>query len=110
MTDRRSRNRFPIEREVRWRRRSPRRLESRPYETASSVDLASHGLHVAAFGPRPPAHTRIEASIDWPCSLNGTPLQLCVTGHVVRETPQGFVMTIDEYEFRTKARAASSVA
>jgi len=112
MSERRSRSRFPIQREVRWRQHLAGHALTPHYETSMSVDIASHGLHVAVFGPRPSVHTSIDASIDWPILLDGTtPLQLRVSGHVVRETAEGFAMTIEQHEFRTRRAAVrASVA
>jgi hypothetical protein len=113
MMERRARDRFAIQRQLHWRCRPPHKWGSHQYEAGFSIDIASTGIYIGFSGPRPPDGALIEAWVDWPVMLDRgdafVPLQLHITGHVVRETPEGFVVAFNKYEFRTK-KAASAVA
>jgi hypothetical protein len=104
--ERRSKHRFALERELRYKV-----LESQKVIMAGvgqTIDMSSGGVafktaekSVAGFGPG----TLIELSISWPVLLDSTcQMQLVVFGQVVR-TRHGVVgCNIEKYEFRTQAR------
>lgn len=94
--DRRKTQRFPIERDVRFKE-----FVSGASGTGTTVNISSSGVLfttdclVMPGGP-------VEVSIDWPVKLNAVcPLQLVIQGQIVR-TEQGQVaMQMRQYQFRT---------
>jgi hypothetical protein len=105
--DRRSKTRFPINRDLRYKLlRDDIVIESGMGET---IDMASggvafqidHHLKVGAF---------VELSISWPVLLDATcAMRLIVFGRIVRAWGKRSACRIDSYEFRTQARALQPV-
>ena len=100
-TDRRHSDRFPIEREVRYRV-----LNKRGGEEAGdgrTLNISSSGVlftteHVLLPG------RRLEVAISWPAQLNNkTALKLVARGRVVRFEDGRAAIEILQYEFRTQA-------
>lgn len=106
--DRRQSDRFPIEREVRYRVLNKRSNE----ETGSgkTVNISSSGVlftveHILLPG------RRMELSISWPAQLNNKcALKLVTRGRVVRLEGGRAALEIQHYEFRTHSTAAPAMA
>ena len=105
--ERRRSNRFPIEREVRYRALNKRGGE-RSGE-GKTVNISSSGVlfradHLLLLG------RRIELSISWPAQLNNrTALKLVVRGRVVRTEQSQVAVEIQHYEFRTQSSTPGAV-
>lgn len=101
--ERRSKRRFIMEREIRYRV-----LEQDKIVAAGSgktFNLSSNGVAFAAERDLP-IGAFIELSIAWPALLeNRCPLQLIGFGRVLRSNNARIASTIEQYEFRTLARA-----
>jgi len=105
--ERRSKMRFPIRRDVRYKLvRDDVVIESGLGET---TDMASggvafqmdHPLQVGAF---------VELSISWPVLLdNSCAMRLIVFGRIVRAWGKRSACRVDKYEFRTQARVFQPV-
>jgi hypothetical protein len=101
--DRRGSDRFPIEREVRYKVLSKRSAD----ETGSgkTVNMSSSGVLFTADHFLLPGK-RVEVSISWPAQLNNkTALKLVARGRVVRCEDGKAALEIQQYEFRTQASA-----
>lgn len=106
--DRRQSDRFPIEREVRYRFLDKRSVAEPG--AGNTVNLSSSGVLFAA-GQTVPRGTRIELSINWPAKLNDKcALRLIARGRVVRSGPVLAAMEILEHEFRTQAAVVASAS
>jgi hypothetical protein len=99
--ERRDSDRFPIEREVRYKVLNKRSGE----ETGDgkTVNISSSGVlfsssHVLPLG------RRMELSISWPAQLDQKlPLKLVARGRVVRFEHGRAAIEIQQYEFRTQS-------
>lgn len=99
--ERRSKRRFPIEQELRFKVlvRGARIVTA---GTATSLNISSRGVwfNTPNLNPKLP----VELSIDWPALLyESRPLQLIVFGSIIRSNDQGTAVSIDRYEFRTRS-------
>ena len=95
--DRRHSDRFPIEREVRYRVLSKRSGE----ETGDgkTVNISSSGVLFTSERFRRTGE-RVELAISWPVRLdNKHPLKLVVRGEVVRFEPGRVAVRIQQHEF-----------
>ena len=64
-------------------------------------DLGRKGILFVSDDP-PPANANVELQIEWPFLLqNVCPLELRVTGRVLRTDRRGTVVRFNSYEFRT---------
>lgn len=99
--DRRADRRYEMELDVRWWVLHRRRvLES---GTGKTVDLASGGLSFQAGRDLPPG-ARLELAVSWPVLLhNVAPMQLVVSGRVVRSENGRVSVRMEQHEFRTSA-------
>lgn len=97
--DRRYCRRYGIALDVRWKLVRRRKvLES---GTGRTIDLSSGGLRFDA-GRRLPVGLNVELSIAWPALLhNVAPMQLVVTGRVIRSDAREAAITMSAHEFRT---------
>jgi len=99
--DRRHSDRFPIEREVRYRilsKRSPDEAGD-----GKTVNISSSGVLFTADQVLLPGR-RLELSISWPAQLNNkTALKLVARGRIVRFEDGRAAMEIQQYEFRTQS-------
>lgn len=104
-TDRRHSDRFPIERDIRYRV-----LNKRGGEEAGegqSLNISSSGVLFTSEHLLLPGR-RMELAISWPAQLdNKTPLKLVARGRVVRFEAGRAAIEIQQYEFRTQSAAAS---
>ncbi len=97
--DRRQSDRFPIEREVRYRVLSKRTGEESG--DGKTVNISSSGVLFTAEHVLLPGR-RLEVSISWPAQLNNKcALKLVARGRVVRFEDGCTAMEIQQYEFRT---------
>jgi c-di-GMP-binding flagellar brake protein YcgR len=97
--DRRQDRRYDIQLELRWKLIRRRRL----IESGSgyTMDLSSGGILFDA-GRQLPAGLNVELSVSWPVMLQGAaPLQLMVTGKVVRSMGTRAAIRMTQHEFRT---------
>jgi hypothetical protein len=104
--DRREARRYSIQLELRWRLIRRRRLLGNG--AGSALDFSSGGVMFDAGRPLP-AGLDIELSIDWPFLLNeDSPLQLVVSGRIVRCNRNNISLRIVQHEFRTVAAPQNS--
>lgn len=99
--DRRGADRFPIEREVRFKvlnRKSPDEIG-----TGKTINMSSNGVLFTTDQYLLPGR-RLEISISWPAQLNSkVSLKLVARGRVVRSEEGKAAIEIHQYEFRTQA-------
>jgi hypothetical protein len=100
-SDRRHSDRFPIERDVRYRALSKRATEESG--EGKTVNISSSGVLFNAGHTLLPGR-RLEVSISWPAQLNNKcNLKLVARGRVVRFEDGRTAMEIQQYEFRTQS-------
>lgn len=107
-SDRRNSDRFPIERDVRFRVLNKRGGE----ETGEgkTLNISSSGVFFTSQQMLIPGR-RLELSISWPVQLNDlVPLKLVARGRVVRFEEGQAAIEIQQYEFRTQANGAAKAA
>jgi hypothetical protein len=98
--DRRSDRRYDITLELRWKLIRRRRVLDTG--TGTTLDLSSGGI-LFESERQLPAGGSIELSISWPVMLNNVaPLQLVVTGRVVRAAGRRAAIRMVQHEFRTQ--------
>jgi hypothetical protein len=99
--DRRHSDRFPIEREVRYRVLNKRSNEE--IGDGKTLNISSSGVLFTTEHMLLPGR-RMELAISWPAQLNNkTPLKLVARGRVVRFEGGLAAMEIQQYEFRTQS-------
>lgn len=99
-SDRRGSDRFPIEREVRYKVLSKRSADEAG--SGKTLNMSSSGVLFTAEHLLIPGK-RIEVSISWPAQLNNkTNLKLVARGRVVRCEDGRAALEIQQYEFRTQ--------
>lgn len=98
-SERRVSNRFPIERDVRYKVLS--RRSTSESGTGKTVNMSSTGILFTTDSVLLPGK-RVELSISWPAQLNNTcALKLVARGRVVRCEKGKAAIEIQQYEFRT---------
>lgn len=97
--DRRSDRRYGIHLDLRWKLIRRRRvLES---GVGHTIDLSSGGI-LFDPGRQLPVGLNVELSISWPVLLRNTaPLQLIVSGRIVRGSHNRAAIAMTQHEFRT---------
>jgi len=101
--DRRHSDRFPIEREVRYRVLNKRSAEEAG--DGKTVNISSSGVLFTSEHVLLPGR-RMELSISWPAQLdNKCGLKLMARGRVVRFENGRAAIEIQQYEFRTQPSA-----
>jgi hypothetical protein len=102
--DRRHDRRYDIHLELRWKLiRRKRVLET---GIGRTLDLSSGGILIEADRPLP-VGLNMELSLAWPVMLhNVAPMQLMVSGRIVRATGQRAAIQMVQHEFRTAGVAA----
>jgi len=97
--DRRKDRRYGIHLDLRWKLIRRRRvLETGVGQT---VDLSSGGI-LFVPGRTLPVGLNVELAITWPVLLrNEAPMQLIVSGRIVRTSPNGTAVEMAQHEFRT---------
>lgn len=102
--DRRDDRRYQIRLDLRWR--LVRRRKILHSGDGQTLDLSSGGLLMDAGRPLP-AGLSVELSIAWPVLLNDVaPLQLAITGRIVRSAGTRVAIRIMQHEFRTAPQTA----
>lgn len=97
--DRRFDRRYQLQLEVRWK--LIRRRKVQDAGTGRTIDLSSGGILFDAARPLP-AGLNVELNISWPVLLhNVAPMQLVVSGRVVRSSGGHAAIQIVQHEFRT---------
>ena len=106
--ERRSTERLPIERELRYKvfhRNSPDEGGA-----GKTIDMSSSGVLFTTDRPVRSGKS-VEVSISWPAQLNHTvPLKLVARGRVVRSDDGKTAIEIQHKEFRTQASPRPDVA
>jgi hypothetical protein len=103
--DRRHSDRFPIEREMRYRILNKRGVTESG--SGNTVNMSSSGVLFFAERIMAPGW-RVELSINWPAKLNDKcALRLVARGRVVRSERGTAAIEILKHEFRTQSTAAS---
>jgi hypothetical protein len=101
-TDRRKKQRFPIQREMRYKMTDDGIVVASG--NGQTIDMGSGGVAFASEGTLAPG-AFVELSISWPVLLNEScPMRLIVFGRILRSGARKSVCTIDKYEFRTQAK------
>ena len=99
--DRRHSDRFPIEREVRYRVLNKRGGEEQG--DGKTINISSAGVLFTSAHMLLPGR-RLELSISWPAQLNNKcALKLVARGRVVRFEEGQAAIEIQQYEFRTQS-------
>jgi len=106
--ERRHDRRYEIRLDLRWRLIRRRRvLET---GTGQTVDLSSGGIHFETDRPLP-VGLNVELHISWPAMLhNMAPLQLVVSGKVIRNNGRRTAIQKYQHEFRTVGISADQRA
>jgi hypothetical protein len=105
--ERRGSDRFPIEREVRYKVLNRKNAD----ETGlgKTINMSSNGVLFTTEQYLLPGR-RLELSISWPAQLNSTvPLKLVARGRVVRCEEGRAAIEIHQYEFRTASQGTAVV-
>jgi hypothetical protein len=104
--ERRTRRRFSMQMEARWRVMGDQDL----WHKCATANISSGGVLVETGNP--PRHgTRVELHIDWPVQLYGTvPLKLVITGEVLRSAGTQMAVQMNYRSLVTKARTPKSFA
>jgi hypothetical protein len=85
--------------ELRWK--LIRRKKIQDAGTGRTIDLSSGGVLFDAGRPLPPG-LNVELSVSWPVLLhNVAPMQLVVSGRVIRSMGSHVAVQITQHEFRT---------
>jgi hypothetical protein len=106
-TDRRASDRFPIERDVRYRILN--RKAGDEVGAGKTVNMSSNGVLFTTDGFLIPGR-RVELAISWPAQLNSkVALKLVARGRVVRSESGVAAVEIQQYEFRTQGTQAPAV-
>jgi len=101
-TDRRSADRFPIEREVRYKVLSKKSADEAGQ--GRTINMSSTGILFTTDQLLLPGR-RLELAISWPAQLNNqTPLKLVARGRVTRYEAGRAAIEIQQYEFRTSGK------
>ena len=99
-TERRTSDRFPIERDVRYRVLNRKTADE--FGAGRTINISSTGILFSTEQLLLPGK-RLELSVSWPAQLdNQCPLKLVARGKVVRYEPGCAAVEIQQYEFRTQ--------
>jgi hypothetical protein len=99
--ERRNADRFPIERDLKFRVLSKRSSEESG--DGKTINISSSGVLFAAGQMLLPGR-RMELTISWPAQLNNKcSLRLVARGRVVRYEEGRAALMIQQYEFRTRS-------
>jgi len=99
--ERRSKVRFPVQLNVRYRTLIGPQLSG----AGQTLNMSSGGLLIASDRQFVRAGTRLQLTIEWPLLLQGmTPLQLSAACQVVRCQDALFAVRMERYQFRTRKR------
>jgi hypothetical protein len=99
--DRRGADRFPIEREVRYKVFN--RKSGEDVGVGKTLNMSSNGVLFTTDHHLLPGK-RLEISINWPAQLNSSvALKLVARGRIVRSEEGSAAIEIHQYEFRTSS-------
>ena len=103
-TDRRAADRFPMDRDVRYRVLN--RKTGEEVGGGKTLNMSSGGVLIQTDNSLLPGR-RLEMTISWPAHLNYTcPLKLVAKGRIVRVESGRAAVEIQQYEFRTQGKSA----
>jgi hypothetical protein len=106
-TERRTKHRFAIQREMRYKLAEDGVVVSAG--VGQTVNIGSGGVAFNADSAMQPG-SFVELSISWPVLLDEScPMRLIVFGRVLRAAGKRIVCTIDKYEFRTQSRTLQTM-
>src|SRR5881296_1053201 len=101
--ERRSKKRFHIEQEVRYKMLYGQRIAETG--TGKTLNISSSGVWFTTESMLTTGMP-VELSMNWPVLLNDScPMKLMIYGCVVRSNEKGAAVAIERYEFRTQGRA-----
>lgn len=104
--DRRASDRFPMERDVRYKVFNRRNGDETG--TGKTINMSSNGVLFTTKSTLISGR-RVELSISWPAQLNSkVALKLVARGRIVRASDGTAAIEIQQYEFRTQAAQAVS--
>jgi hypothetical protein len=104
--DRRGADRFPIEREIRYKVFN--RKSTDDIGIGKTLNMSSNGVLFTTDRHLLPGK-RLEISINWPAQLNASvALKLVARGRIVRSEEGSAAIEIHQYEFRTSSAANSN--
>jgi len=102
--ERRASDRFPIEREVRYKVLNRRAAGADETGMGKTLNMSSNGVLFTTDTMLIPGR-RVELAISWPAQLNSkVALKLVARGRVVRSEAGSAAVEIQQYEFRTAGR------
>ncbi|MEO7141867.1 MAG: PilZ domain-containing protein [Bryobacteraceae bacterium] len=106
IVDRRTSDRFPIERDLNYKILNKRGAEEAG--SGKTVNISSNGVLFTAGQILLPGR-RVEIAISWPAQLNNKcALRLVARGRVVRFADGQAAIEIQKYEFRTHGLTAAA--
>ena len=106
-TDRRNADRFPIEREIRYKVVGRKGIPDAG--AGKTVNISSNGVLFTADHMLIPGR-KLELAISWPAQLdNRCMLKLVARGRVVRSDQGRTAVEIQQYEFRTQGTNVMSI-
>jgi hypothetical protein len=98
--DRRTKRRFVIEQEVRYKMLYGQRIAETG--VGKTRNISSNGVWFTTENTLTPG-IPVEISMNWPVLLNDVcPMKLVIYGCIVRANEAGAAMAIERYEFRTQ--------
>jgi hypothetical protein len=99
--DRRSSNRMPIERDVRYKVLGGKKTIKQA-GLGKTLNMSSGGVLFTTESPLP-AGERVEIAVSWPAQLNDVlPLKLVAMGRLVRTEDAQAAISVERYEFKTR--------
>ena len=102
-TDRRAADRFPMDRDVRFKVMN--RKTGEEVGAGKTLNMSSGGVLIHTDNSLLPGR-RLEVTISWPAQLNNTcALKLVARGRIVRVENGKAAIEIQQYEFRTQGKA-----
>jgi len=106
--ERRRKNRFPIERELRYKVADDGIVAASG--SGQTLNMGSGGVAFTGEHQLTPG-ALVELSVSWPALLaDNCPMRLIVFARILRSIGVRTVCTIDKYEFRTQARTFQPAA
>jgi len=101
--ERRTKQRFLIEQEVRYKMLYGQRIAETG--TGKTMNISSGGVWFTTESMLTTGMP-VEVSMNWPVLLNEScPMKLMIYGCVIRSNEKGAAVAIERYEFRTQGRA-----
>lgn len=102
--DRRTSNRLPIERDVRYKVLGGKK-SVKQVGLGRTLNISSGGVLFTTESPLPEGE-RVELAVSWPAQLNDQlPLKLVAMGRLVRTDDSRAAISIERYEFKTRGSA-----